>query len=49
MLPRMTMLLETAAHEAGNGPLIIGLLAFGLLMGGLGILQLFGSARPHAR
>ncbi len=48
MLPRMTTLLETAAHNAGNLPLTIGLTTFGLLVSLLLILLFFGSGRPHA-
>ena len=44
----MTILLETAAHDPGVGPLIAGLLAFGVLIAGLVAVKLFGAARPHA-
>ncbi|MDN5571393.1 MAG: hypothetical protein L0G22_09105 [Propionibacteriaceae bacterium] len=41
-------LLETAAHAADHtGSIIIGAVAFGLLLMLLGITVLFGSGRPH--
>ncbi len=41
-------LLETAAHQASNLPLIAGITALVLLFGAMGALQLFGSSRPHS-
>ena len=44
----MSLLLETAAHGASNAPLIAGASALAILLAGLAIVLLFGSARPHS-
>lgn len=44
----MTLLLETAAHQPSNVPIISALVAFVVLFGALGALRLFGSSRPHS-
>ncbi len=48
MLPRMNLLLETAAgHGDQVGAIITGAVVFAGLLGLLAILVGFGSARPH--
>lgn len=48
MLPRMTLLLETAGHDS-TGAIVVGVLVFLALAGMLSFVTLFGSGRPHTK
>lgn len=50
MLPRMTILLEAAAHGGDmTGAIVTGLVVFAALLSLLAITVGFGTARPHTK